>query len=77
MNDSEMVQKIIELAKYYAGGGLSSDNPKQVNEVIEIGRMLDKKGGISEMRRIFNMVTQRQGKRTAEMQWDGIGDWRG
>lgn len=75
--DQEIVNKIIELAKYYAGGGKSAGNVKLVNEVREIGRALDKKGGISEMRRIFRMVPQIQGVRTVVMQWEGIGDWRG
>lgn len=77
MTDREMVDKLIELARYYADGGLSSENPALVNEVMEIGRVLDRRGGITEMRRIFAKVPAMQGKRTVEMQWDGIGDWRG
>ena len=77
MTDHEMVNKLIELATYYAKGGLSADNPKLVNEVEEIGRTLNRRGGINEMRRIFAMVPPMQGKRTVEMVWDGIGSWRG
>jgi hypothetical protein len=77
MTDQEMMGKIIELANYYASGGLSADNPKLVNEAVEVGKVLNQRGGISEMRRIFNMVPQMQGKRTVDMQWDGIGDWKG
>lgn len=75
--DQEMVKKLIQLAQYFAQGGYSKDNPELVNEVMEIGRKLDNRGGISEMRRIFAMVPPMQGKRTVEMQWSGIGSWRG
>jgi hypothetical protein len=77
MTDEQMVNKLIELAKYYSGGGLSAENPRLVRDVHEIGRALDRRGGVSEMRRIFSMVPPMQGKRTVEMEWDGIGDWRG
>ena len=77
MSDQEMVQKLIELANYYAGGGLSASNPVLVQKVEEIGRALDQRGGIDEMRRVFNMVPPMQGKRTVEMVWGGIGRWQG
>ena len=77
MTDQDMAAKLIQLASYFANGGLSRDNPVLVNEIMEIGRILDRNGGIGEMRRIFKMVPPMQGKRTVEMQWDGIGDWRG
>ena len=76
MADQEMVAKLVELARYFASGGLSRNNPTLVGEVEEIGRTLDRRGGISEMRRIFNMVPPMPGKRTVEMTWGGIGDWR-
>ena len=53
--DQEMVAKLVELAGYYATGGLSENNPGLIGEVMEIGRALDRRGGISEMRRIFSM----------------------
>jgi hypothetical protein len=77
MSDQDMVKKLTELANYYARGGLSRDNPQLVNEAMEIGRTLHDRGGITEMRRIFNMIPPMQGKRTVEMQWGGIGDWQG
>lgn len=77
MTDQEMIKKLTELATYYAHGGYSANNPTLVNEVMEIGRTLDQRGGIGEMRRVFAMVPPMQGKRTVEMQWDGIGSWRG
>jgi hypothetical protein len=77
MNDQETVATLVDLANYYANGGLSADNSDLVNNVIEIGRALDRNGGIQEMRRVFNMVPSMRGERTVEMQWDGIGEWRG
>ena len=43
----------------------------------EIGKELDREGGIGEMRRIFSMLGDRRGSRTLEMHWGGIGDWWG
>ncbi len=77
MTDREMVAKLVEVAEYFAGGGLSKDNPGLMNQVMEIGRDLNQKGGIKEMRRVFNMIPPMTGRRTVEMQWDGIGEWRG
>ena len=77
MTDQEMVNKLTELARYYAGGGLSKDNPMLVEEVIAIGRTLNNRGGISEMRRVFIMAPSIHGMRTVEMTWDGIGEWLG
>jgi len=77
MTDQEMVNTLVALAQYYAGGGRSSDNRTLVDQARDIGRTLDRRGGIKEMRRIFNMIPPMQGKRTVEMEWDGIGGWSG
>lgn len=42
----------------------------------EIGKKLNSKGGLSEMRRIFDMLDGIRGTRTLEMHWGGIGIWR-
>lgn len=76
MNDQEMVKKLESLCSAYA-----TNNNTMVSSLepiaTSIGQELDRKGGIQEMRRIFNMVSQQQGKRTLEMHWGGIGDWEG
>jgi len=43
----------------------------------EIGRELDRQGGITEMRRVYSSLGGIPGTRTLDMHWDGIGDWRG
>jgi len=77
MTDQQMVDKLVALARYYAGGGLSKDNPELQEEVIEIGKALNRRGGVEEMLRVFAMVPEIRGKRTLDMEWDQIGDWRG
>lgn len=77
MSDIDMANKLIELAVYYAQGGLTEDNPQLVNVVMEIGKALDDRGGLPEMQRIFDLVPSIRGKRTVEMQWDGVGSWLG
>ena len=42
----------------------------------KIGEDLDRRGGLDEMRRIFEQLGGRPGSRTLEMHWNGIGDWR-
>jgi hypothetical protein len=75
--DAEMVRKLTNLATYYAEGGLSRDNADLVEQVRKIGRDLHERGGITEMRRVFALVPVIAGKRTLEMEWNGIGEWRG
>ena len=77
MTDDEMVAKLIDLASYYATGGTSAANPALVSRVMKIGEILNERGGLTEMRRVFDMLPPMQGKRTVEMEWDGIGSWRG
>ena len=43
----------------------------------KIGRRLNRRGGIEEMRRIWYQLGGIRGARTLEMHWDGIGEWRG
>lgn len=43
----------------------------------EIRKKLDERGGIKEMRRIFEQLGGMRGSRTLEMHRGGIGDWRG
>lgn len=76
-DDEEMVRKLVELATYYSAGGLSRDNPELVADVRKIGADLHERGGAAEMRRVFAFVPAMPGKRTVEMEWNGIGDWRG
>ena len=46
-------------------------------EASHIGELLDQRGGLPEMRRIFGLLGDRWGARTLEMHWSGIGEWRG
>lgn len=46
-------------------------------EAIAIGKELNNKGGIEEMRRIYYKIGGIPGQRTLEMLWDGIGQWQG
>lgn len=75
MSDQEMVAVLRRLCAAYA----SDDPVKRELEPIatEIGGQLDRRGGIREMRRIFDMLEGSRGARTLDMHWNGIGDWRG
>jgi len=43
----------------------------------DIGQRLDTRGGIDEMRRVWERLRNVPGSRTLDMHWDGIGEWRG
>jgi len=42
-----------------------------------IGEELNRRGGTREMLRVFNQLGPIPGRRTLEMHWNGIGNWRG
>lgn len=67
---------LVDLCRAYAA------NDTEAIERLEpratrIGQRLDREGGIAEMRRVFAQIPDMRGKRTLEMHWGGIGDWRG
>jgi hypothetical protein len=76
MSDAEMIPVLNSLCDAYA-----SDSKVEIErleyEATAVGEVLDARGGIAEMRRVFAMIPSRPGKRTLEMHWGGIGDWRG
>jgi hypothetical protein len=76
MTDEEIVDVLVQLCDAYAANDRSAISRLEP-EATRIGQQLDNRGGIAEMRRIYKMVPDIRGKRTLEMHWDGIGDWRG
>ena len=46
-------------------------------EAVEMGRFLNDRGGIEEMRRVFSLLGAWPGRQLIMVLWDGIGDWRG
>lgn len=76
MTDKEMVNLLTQLCNAYASNDHNAI-AKLEPEATEIGEELDERGGISEMRRVYEMIPDIRGKRTLEMHWDGIGEWRG
>ncbi|MGH9856399.1 MAG: HEAT repeat domain-containing protein, partial [Acidobacteriota bacterium] len=73
--DQKMIQKLLELATHYAGGGIDREKPWLAREVQEIGRTLHTRGGIREMERVWLKMPLVEGKREVELQWNSIGDW--
>ena len=43
----------------------------------QIGKDLNDRGGLDEMRRVFHQLNGMPGSRTLEMHWNGIGQWMG
>lgn len=73
MTDQDIDCKAGDLPRHVAHAGRPRDNPALVNEIMEIGRTFDRRGGISEMRGVFNMVPPMPGKRMVEPQWMASG----
>lgn len=76
MNDQEMLETLRQLCDAY------TLNETAVIARLEplatqIGEELNRRGGIEEMRRMWNRLDNMRGARTLDMHWDGIGDWRG
>lgn len=75
-SESEMIHILIQLIYAYAQN--DKDNIVKLEPAAtKIGDELNRRGGISEMRRVFNQLPKRTGLRTLEMHWHGIGEWRG
>jgi len=75
-NEEKMIETLERLCKAYA-----LNDRQEINSLepiaTQIGKALDLYGGIKEMRRIYNQIPIQQGKRTLDMHWNGIGEWRG
>lgn len=74
--DKQIVRRLRELCQAYARDDTALI---RIHEpwATALGKDLNYRGGIEEMRRIFQKVGSRPGARTLEMLWDGIGEWRG
>jgi hypothetical protein len=75
-SDRDMVGVLDNLCVAYASnhaGAIAHLEP----QATRIGKALDQRGGIEEMRRVFALVRPQPGRRTLEMHWNGIGEWRG
>lgn len=76
MQDDHALDKLRRLCAAYTNNDRSAIQSLEP-VVTEIGKELDRKGGIQEMRRVFALLGGAPGSRTLEMHWDGIGEWRG
>ena len=54
----------------------SADRPALEPVATSIGHLLNLRGGLQEMRRVWHLLGNMPGA-TLDMHWDGIGDWRG
>jgi len=76
LSDGEMVAILERLCQAYARTDKNARNTLEP-QATAIGRYLNDRGGTGEMLRLFNMISPQNGRRTLEMHWGGIGDWRG
>ncbi|MCX6558123.1 MAG: HEAT repeat domain-containing protein [Candidatus Aminicenantes bacterium] len=74
--DQKMLEILVQLCDAYV-----SSNAAEISKLeplaTQIGKTLHERGGLSEMRRLYEQLGERKGSRTLEMHWNGIGDWRG
>jgi HEAT repeat protein len=74
--DHKMLDILIQLCDAYV-----SSNAAEISKLeplaAQIGKTLHARGGLNEMRRLYEQLGERKGSRTLEMHWNGIGDWRG
>ncbi|MGH2740166.1 MAG: hypothetical protein ACRDH6_06765 [Actinomycetota bacterium] len=76
LSDEYVLRNLRELCDAYV-----QDDRKRIEDLEQmataIGKDLNRRGGIEEMRRIFYMLGSIPGARTLEMHWGGIGEWMG
>ena len=76
LSDTQILETLTRLCDAYA-----ADDQAAVARLepvaSQIGEELNRRGGVPEMRRIWNRLGNIRGSRTLDMHWDGIGDWRG
>ena len=75
-SDSTLIQLLGILCDAYSRNDRAAIRDFEA-DATDIGWLLHHRGGIEEMRRIFAKLGNTPGSRTLEMQWNGIGDWRG
>jgi hypothetical protein len=76
LSDSAIIDSLSALCRAYAANNRTIIQQDEGRATL-IGEALHARGGIEEMRRVFEMLGHEPGTRTLEMHWDGIGDWHG
>lgn len=74
--EAEMIGVLKRLCAAYVSNDTAAIEELEP-KATEIGRELDRRGGMQEMRRIFAKLGGIRGSRALEMHWNGIGDWMG
>lgn len=75
-DDSQMLGCLRDLANAYTRN--ERDRILELEPVAtQIGQELNRRGGLPEMRRMWERLGGMPGARTLDMHWDGIGEWRG
>lgn len=76
MTDQQMLDVLRRLCNAY-----TQNNTAVISRLeplaTQIGEELNRRGGIEEMRRMWDQLGNMRGARTLDGHWDGIGDWRG
>jgi len=75
----EVVDRLTAIYQKHPGGLARSMGGPDVEAVRDIGKMLNKQGGMPMMLAVHREFARRQSwaARNLEMVWDGIGEWRG
>lgn len=76
MSDTQMADVLSRLCNAYTAND-RIEIARLEPIASQVGQELHRRGGIEEMRRMWNRLGNMRGSRTLDMHWDGIGDWRG
>lgn len=76
MSDEQILSLLSDLCSAYTANN-KTDISSLEPIATRIGMELFERGGLAEMKRVFNMLGNRAGARTLDMHWDGVGSWRG
>jgi HEAT repeat protein len=76
MDDQQMLDILNRLCDAYMENDVAAIERLELL-ATDIGEELDRRGGLSEMRRVFHQLDRSGNTRALEGHWGGIGEWQG
>ena len=76
MSDDEKLTALRQFCHAYGTEDFTNFDVVTMDKVVHsIGQILNERGGVEEMRRLFDQLGSVAGIRSLDLRWDGIGEW--
>ena len=77
MTDEDKLAALLQFCNAYGTEDFTNFDVATMDRVVySIGQVLNDRGGIVEMRSLFDQLGDVSGIRSLDLHWDGIGEWR-